>query len=206
MSATAKRKFVRITSPLGIAVYPRLTTPDTKFDKDGVYSVDLEVDPTDKTVSAFIDTLKKASDESYKAECEKRGNKKLKRADLPIKETEDNKIRIKFKLKAKAGNEEKSWTQKPVLFDAQGTAIQTPPNVGSGSQIKVAFEVVPFFTAMVGAGVSLRLKAVQIIDLKEYTPGDNFDAYGFKADPKGFKAAATATEATTDTDEDASDF
>jgi hypothetical protein len=205
MSATAKKKFVRITSPEGTAIYPRLTTPDTKFDKDGVYSVDLEMDPSNKPAADFIASLRKAADEAYKATCDSKGGKKLKRADLPIKETDEGKVRIKFKLKAKAGNEEKSWDQKPVLFDASGMAIQTPPNVGSGSRIKVAFEVVPFFTAMVGAGVSLRLKAVQIIDLKEYVPGDNFDAYGFKADPNGFRAKP-ATEATTDTDEDSSDF
>jgi hypothetical protein len=202
MSATARKKFVRLTTPVGTAIYPRLTTPDTKFDKDGVYSVDLELDSTNKEAAAFIDTLKKAADEAYKATCESKGGKKLKRADLPVKDGEGDMVRIKFKLKAKAGNEEKSWSQKPTLFDSSGMAIQTPPNVGSGSRIKVAFEVVPFFTAMVGAGVSLRMKAVQILDLKEYTPGDNFDAYGFKADPGGFKASTTATEATTDTDED----
>jgi hypothetical protein len=192
-----KKKFVRITSPIGTAIYPRLTQPDTKFDKDGVYSVDLELDPTDKTASSFIDSLKKAAEEAYKAECEKKGGKKLKRCDLPVKETDDGKVRIKFKLKAKAGNEEKSWTQKPMIFDASGTALQTPPNIGSGSRIKVAFEVVPYFTAMVGAGISLRMKAVQLLELKEYTPGDNFDAYGFKADPNGFVAAG-ATEAASD--------
>lgn len=200
MSAT--KKFVRITSPAGIAIYPRLTTPDTKFDKDGVYSVDLELDSSNKEVAAFIASLKKTADDAYKATCESRGGKKLKRSDLPIKEAEGDMVRIKFKLKAKAGNEEKSWAQKPAIFDSAGMALQTPPNVGSGSTIKVAFEVVPFFTAMVGAGVSLRMKAVQILDLKEYTPGDRFDAYGFKADPKGFVAQQTATEATTDTDED----
>jgi hypothetical protein len=205
MSATGKKKFVRITTPIGTAIYPRLTTPDTKFDKDGVYSVDLELDTSDSEVSDFLVSLKKTADEMYKATCESKGGKKLKRADLPIKDGEGDMVRIKFKLKAKAGNEEKSWVQKPVLFDAQGTAIQNAPNVGSGSKVKVAFEVVPFFTAMVGAGVSLRMKAVQILDLKEYTPGDNFDAYGFKADPKGFVAKA-ATEATTDTTDDESDF
>lgn len=201
MSATAKRKFTRITSPAGIAIYPRLTTPDTKFDKDGVYSVDLELDGTNKEAASFIAALRKAADDAYKATCESKGSKKLKRADLPIKDGEGDMIRIKFKLKAKAGNDEKSWAQKPALFDAQGLALQNPPNVGSGSKIKVAFEVIPFFTAMVGAGVSLRMKAVQIIDLKEYVPGDRFDAYGFTADPKGFKAQTDATE-TTDTDED----
>jgi len=206
MSASNKRKFVRITTPTGTAIYPRLTTPDTKFDKDGVYSVDLELDTSDKTVADFLAVLKKTADSAYAAECEKRGNKKLKRADLPIKDGEGDMVRVKFKLKAKAGNEEKSWTQKPVLFDAQGTALKEAPNVGSGSRIKVAFEVVPFFTAMVGAGVSLRMKAVQIIDLKEYTPGDRFDAYGFKADPNGFIAAAATNDATTDTDSDDNDF
>ena len=201
MSA-AKNKFVRLTSPRGTAIYPRLTTPDTKFDKDGVYSVDLELNPESKDAAAFISSLKQAADAAYKAECEKRGNKKLKRADLPIKETDEGRIRIKFKLKAKAGNDEKSWTQKPMLFDSMGVAIQAPPNVGSGSEIKVSFEVVPFFTAMVGAGVSLRMKAVQILDLKEYTPGDRFDAYGFTADPKGFVAQAATEDSSGGDDND----
>lgn len=204
MSAT-KKKYTRLTSPLGTAIYPRLTQPDTKFDKDGVYSVDLELDPQAKETKEFIATIKKVADEAYSSTCESKGGKKLKRADVPIKETEEGNIRIKFKLKSKAGNEEKSWNQKPMLFDSMGKAIDSPPNIGSGSRIKVAFEVVPFFTAMVGAGVSLRLKAVQIVELREYTPGGNFDAYGFKADPKGFVAAQESEQAS-ETSEDGSDF
>lgn len=201
MSAPRK-KFVRITSPLGTAIYPRLTTPDTKFNKDGVYSVELELDPSEKETKSFMDLLKKCADDGYQAECESRNKKSLKRSGLPIKETEDGKVRVKFKLNAKAGNEEKSWAQKPVIFDATGTAMATPPNVGSGSKVKVAFEVIPFFTAMVGAGISLRMKAVQILELREYTPGDSFDAYGFKADPKGFVATASAADATDSEDND----
>lgn len=201
-----KKSFVRITSPLGTAIYPRLNTPDTKFDADGVYSVDLEMDPTSKDVAAFIDNLKKVADAAYKETCDSKGGKKLKRADLPIKETEDGNIRIKFKLKAKAGNAEKSWAQKPVLFDSQGTAMQTPPNVGSGSKIKVAFEIVPFFTAMVGAGVSLRMKAVQICELREYTPGDNFDAYGFKATDGFVISNATEAASTASGNDEEGDF
>lgn len=204
MSAT-KKKFVRITSPLGTAIYPRLTQPDTKFDKDGVYSVDLELNPNDKETKEFIATIKKVADAAYAETCESKGGKKLKRSDMPIKETDEGNVRVKFKLKAKAGNEEKSWAQKPALFDAKGQALNTPPNIGSGSRIKVAFEVVPFFTAMVGAGVSLRLKAVQIVELREYTPGGNFDAFGFKADPNGF-VAAQESEQSRGTSEDGSDF
>lgn len=201
-----KRKFIKFTSPTGTAVYPRLNAPDTKFDKDGVYSVDLEMDPNSKDGSAFLSSLRKAADDAYKAECEKRGGKKLKRSELPIKETDEGNVRIKFKLKAKAGNEDKSWAQKPMLFDAQGNALQNPPNIGSGSTIRVSFEVIPYFTAMVGAGVSLRMKAVQILDLKEYVPGDSFDAYGFKA-TDGFVVSTDDSRESPETQsDDESDF
>ena len=35
----AKQKFDTHVSPAGIAVYPWLNKPDTKFDADGVFSV-----------------------------------------------------------------------------------------------------------------------------------------------------------------------
>ena len=192
-------KFIRVTTPVGIAAYPRLTTPDTKFDADGVYSIDLDLDPKVKSTTVFMAALKTAADEAYAQVCKDRGGKKLKRAAFPTKETEDGMIRIKFKLKAKAGNADKSWTQKPMLFDASGTAISEVLNVGSGTKCKVSFEIIPYFTAMVGAGVSLRLKAVQILELKEYTPGDNFDAYGFKSED-GFVAAAKGEAAAESSD------
>lgn len=195
-----KKKFQRLTSPEGIAVYPRLNKPDTKFDANGVYSVDLDLDPSSKEVTAFIDSLKKMHEAAYKETCEAKGGKKLKKADLSIKTTDDGLLRIKFKLKAKGGTEERSWDQKPVLFDARGNPMVNPPNIGSGSRVKVAFEVVPFFTAMVGCGLSLRLRAVQVIDLREYTPGDNFDAYGFKA-TDGFEVTAPPTDATEESSE-----
>lgn len=200
-----KKKFVRMTSPLGIAVYPKLNKPDTKFDANGVYSVDLDLDPNAKEVKEFLAEIRKIQEAEYKATCESKGGKKLKKADLPIKTTDDGLTRIKFKLKAKGGTEERSWDQKPTLFDAKGNPMVNAPSIGSGSKIKVAFEVVPYFTAMVGAGLSFRMRAVQICDLVEYTPGDNFSAFGFKA-TDGFEVTAPPTDATeTDSDEE-SDF
>ena len=40
--------------------------------------------------------------------------------------------------------------------------------IGSGTSCRVGYEIVPYHTGMVGMGLSLRLKAVQIIDLVEY--------------------------------------
>ena len=43
---------VRLTSPKGVAVYPKVNRPDTKFSEDGVYSTKLLVSKDDAT--AFI--------------------------------------------------------------------------------------------------------------------------------------------------------
>ena len=64
------------------------------------------------------------------------------------------------------------------MFDAKGKPITTPPLVAGGSQIKVSFEPWPYYTSLVGAGVTLRAKAVQIVKLVEYTSGSS-NAYGF---------------------------
>lgn len=173
-----KQNIVRITTPAGIAVYPKIEKPDTKFDANGVYSIDLDLSGAE--AQELIGKLTKVADESYAAECKAKGKKALKRSDMPWKETEDGKTRFKFKLKAKGGTGEKQWDQKPAIFDAKGNPVKDL-NVGSGSTVKVAFDVVPYFTAMVGQGISLRLRAVQVIELRQYIAGDNFDAFGFKA-------------------------
>lgn len=174
----SKQNIVRITTPSGIAVYPKIEKPDTKFDANGIYSIDLDLDSKDAVELAT--KLTQIADAAYAAECKAKGKKSLKRSDMPWKETEDGKVRFKFKLKAKGGSGEKQWDQKPAIFDAKGNPIKDV-NVGSGSTVKVAFEAVPYFTAMVGHGISLRLRAVQILELRQYIAGDNFDAFGFKA-------------------------
>lgn len=195
----SKQNIVRITSPAGIAVYPKLEKPDTKFDANGVYSVDLDLDKA--SAEELIVKLTKVADADYANECKAKGKKSLKRADMPWKETEDGKIRFKFKLKAKGGSGEKQWDQKPALFDAKGNPVANI-NVGSGSTVKVAFDAAPYFTAMVGHGISLRLRAVQVIELREYIAGDNFDAFGFKATDGFVKEQEAAASSDFNSDND----
>ena len=71
--------------------------------------------------------------------------------------------------------------------DAKGKPLTGETKVGGGSVIKVSYEVVPYYTAIAGAGVSLRLKAVQIIELKAYSGGGNAESYGF-GEEEGFEA------------------
>jgi hypothetical protein len=194
-----KQNIVRITTPAGIAVYPKIEKPDTKFNTDGVYSIDLDLSGDE--AKDLIAKLTKVADEAYAAECKSKGKKQLKRSDMPWKATEDGKTRFKFKLKAKGGTGEKQWDQKPAIFDAKGNPVKDL-NVGSGSTVKVAFDAVPYFTAMVGQGISLRLRAVQVIELRQYIAGDNFDAFGFKATDGFVKETEAVTTFDSDSDND----
>lgn len=193
----------RYTTPKGTAKYPWLSSPDTKFNPDGDFKVTLVLSVQDgDTIMQFLDEQLAASEASAK---KNNPGKKVKVADAPYKVDEENgNVEINFKMKAKvtmaSGD---SFDQKPALFDAKGKPL-TDVNVGGGSKIKVSYECVPFYTALIGAGISLRLRAVQVIDLVEFSGGAAAGAYGFEEED-GFVAETTTspfTEDTNGTDED----
>lgn len=195
-----RKKAVIHKSPAGIAQYPRLTKPDTKFKADGEYKITLvlpgaEAQPltelidkgmAESLVQARRDnptkakTIKAATDKPYKAVTDDEGN-----------ETGDVKFNFKMAAKITSKKTGESWTQKPDLFDAKGKVLINP-KIGGGSTVKVAFELYPFYTALIGAGVSLRLRAVQVLDLVEY---GNRDAagYGF-GEEEGYEAGEQTAE------------
>lgn len=176
----------RYTTPKGTAKYPWLSMPDTKFNPDGDYKVTLVL-PVEEAgaIIQFLEEQLAASE--VKAKKDNPG-KKVKVADAPYKMDEDNgNVEINFKLKARVNMQNgDSFEQKPALFDAKGKPI-TDVNVGGGSKVKVSYECVPFYTGLIGAGISLRLRAVQVIDLVEFSGGAAAGAYGFEEED-GFEA------------------
>jgi hypothetical protein len=196
----------RFTTPKGTAKYPWLNKPDTKFNPDGDYKVTLVV-PVEEadTIMQFLDEQMALSEAKAKKD---NPGKKVKVADAPYKVDEDNgAVEVNFKLKAKVTMQSgDSFEQKPALFDAKGKPM-TNVNVGGGSKVKVSYECVPFYTALIGAGISLRLRAVQVIDLVEFSGGADAGAYGF-GEEDGFEAEDNSSpfEDTDGNQEDSSDF
>lgn len=175
------------TSPAGIAQYPRLVEPDTKYNPDGEFKVTLELNAAEsQEMMNFLDEQYKRSQEKAKKDFP---GKKIKQGPNPYEVDDDTgKVTVKFKTKAKVTMRSgDSFDQKVALFDAKGKPLVNPPNVGGGSKIKVSYQVVPYYTATVGAGLTLRMKAVQIIKLVEYTSGANASSYGFKEED-GYEA------------------
>jgi hypothetical protein len=184
----AKEKNKVLTTPQGRAIYPHLTTPDSKFGEPQ-YKVKLAVKAplADKLIKEIDEVAARALAEA-KAD---KNNKKVKEADLPYSYDEENdEFLFNFKMKAE-GKSKKSgetWTQKPAIFDAKGKPIVGALRIGGGSTLRVSFEAIPFFTAMIGAGVSLRLRAVKVIELKEFGGGGTAETHGFGEEEEGYTA------------------
>ena len=184
-----------VTTPIGSAMYPYLTEPVSFSqsekkqlpDEDGTYLVDLVLNGKDaEGIMGHIDRALDASFEKAK-EVKKGSRKKPEKADAPYQEMEDDQgelngnIRFRFKLRGKGKNPKtgKTWTQRPAIFNCKGVPYPSGTEIWGGSQIKVAFETIPYFMNSTNkAGVTLRLKAVQVIDL--VTGGEKTaDAFGF---------------------------
>ena len=106
-----------------------------------------------------------------------------------------------------------SWDRicSPALYDAKGKPITSDVNVGNGSTIKVAFEPVPYTMASTKqVSLSLRMKAVQIIDLQEFEgSGASAKTYGFGEEENGYEAPTKEendSPFSADDDDDDEDF
>jgi len=191
----SKNNYVKIVSPEGISQYAWLTQPDTKFDTDGHYKVNLIV-PIDKA-QPLIKQINAEMEASLKIAKEKNKGKNIKLANPPYEEEMDEKnvptgnIIFKFKRKAQIiAKDGKVIPFKVAIFDSSGKPL-IDTNVWSGSEMKVSAELVHWFTAMAGAGVSLRLRAVQITKLVEGGSG-NAEGYGFNNVEGGYTAPESA--------------
>lgn len=204
----ARETFV---TPRGVAVWPRLESPDSKYDSAGIYSVKLRLssedgEPLAKVLSARMDhALKEAIEKNAalpKAK-QKKNKKKFRLADAPFSQDEETgDYLFNFKMRANVeGKDGKKYSFKPLLVDAKGNVAKNT-RVGGGSIIKVSYEVGEFFTMLVGAGVTLRLRGVQVIEYKEYD-GADANSLGFEEEEGGWEAPKP--EPKKDTEDDADD-
>lgn len=177
-------------TPAGVAQYPRLNVPDTKFNTEGTYSVKLSFSGDEaQELSAFLDNKLQESIAEAK---QNNPNKKIKEADAPYSWDDNGTLTVSFKMKASGVTKEgKPWNRKPALFDAKGKPLDATVMVGGGSKLIVNYTPAAFYTAMIGAGLSMRLEAVQVIELKE-GGGQSSESFGFK-EQDGFEAAAEST-------------
>lgn len=178
----------RYVTPTGIAMYPWLNKPDTKFDPDGLYHVNLKFEKESPELEFLLKDLEKMLDDYYQAACENpkyaKFKSKIQKADIFEEDDEGCKV-LKFKQKAVIKSVKGTFNAKIALFDSKGKPSKD--TVGGGSQIKVCFSAIPYFVPSTKTvGLTLRPVAVQIISLQSIN-GSSAESYGFKSEEGGYE-------------------
>ena len=161
-----------IVTPVGKAVYPHLQNPDTRWNDNGLYQCRLHVD--EAGFNEFSAQIKEIYDKAYKVECATKGTKVPFASCNPLRVTDEGNFEIYAKQDALKQTKTKGLLQfRVAACNATGAKIQMPP-VGSGSKLKMAVEPHTWnVTSQGGFGITLRLRSVQIIDLKEFSVSQN---------------------------------
>lgn len=184
MSSIAK-----LTTPAGVAQYPRVNSPDYGSgeykNEHGIYRVNLSVP------KAAMKAFKAAWDEANTAAKAMGKCKKMNKDPQVFEEVDDQGAKtgnwvIKASMK-NVFNKDKGevWDRKPAIFDSKGKVSQAL--VGSGSEMKCAVEFFGY-NRPDGYGVRINLFAVQIIKLVKYT-GKTAGGYGFSEEEEGYEAS-----------------
>ncbi len=198
---TKRPKRIRYTAS-GTFVFPKVNTPDTKFNAKGVYSLKLKKKLGEKETDAIVKLVEDAAKAAFDSFTKEYAGKKDAKGrpivvggpDFPIspdmdKVTGEPTDHILILIKSNAsftGKDGKEVSLKPRLYDAKGN--ETEVEVWGGTEGKVSFEIVPYYMKSTNrAGVSLRLSAVQILKLRSKGSDGNAAMYGFKAED-GYEA------------------
>lgn len=191
-----------LTTPVGVAIWPKLNEPDRKFKEEGEYSVWLRL--TREDAAPVIKVMNDELKAGHARHAKELGKPKLKVHPLSIREVEGDPdcVDIKFSTPASGTSRKtgRKWERRVALFDSRGKPLgDDAPRIGGGSRIKVAAEVYCWFTPSLGVGISLRPQGVQVIELVEGgMSARTADAFGFTSEETGFVAGGEGFEFTDD--------
>tara|TARA_R110000765_G_scaffold72292_2_gene140379 strand:+ start:880 stop:1554 length:675 start_codon:yes stop_codon:yes gene_type:complete len=166
----------RINKPYKYDTMEQRTIPCNPTDDGASYTIQFRMS------SAQAKELFKNMAEAYKVKKESGWPAKF---DLPFKKEEGGTFTFKAKLKGAYGTD---VTRKPSQYDSKGIKLPDDFLLTTGSKVNIAIVFVPY--NMREAGVSLRLKAVQVLELKEMKEDSPFGAvegFEFKEANSPFK-------------------
>jgi hypothetical protein len=176
----------KLVTPESEVLYPWIFKPNTKFDQDGVYSVNCLIEDT-PSWTKLLQHLENRLQEYYKAQSTLAG-KKLKLCPYkPWKESDDGKKVFVAKNNAIGKTKEgKVFECKPRVVGPDPTVAMTEDDfegpLGSGTRAKIGFAVNLWHNDAQGVGLTARLLMVQVIKPVIY---DGIAAFKDCTDPEG---------------------
>jgi hypothetical protein len=195
---------IKAVTPVGVAgPYPYLNKPSTKFNPEGVYSVKLIL--SKENSEKLIENIEKLYKERVEEEKSNAKGKttKIKESDRPYEEMEDGQYMFRFKQSGKGKRKDGTmWDIEIPLFDKKGDPIDREVLIYGGSQIQVNYEARSYYTPLNGVGVSLRIRAVRVVDLKTGS-GKDAASFGFDIEDSDDESGEDRPESNnTDSDSD----
>lgn len=172
--------YPRINRPYRYDAGERRSVPCDALDDGAEYSMKFKMDKA--TAKGLLEWMSEQYEAARKSNWPDFAN--------PFEKSDDGMFIYKTSLKA-AYNGEK--TKKPVQYDAKARPLPQDFELTTGSVVNLAVSGIPY-SARVGNGVSLRMRAVQVIELaqrKEYSPFEAQD--GFEYDSGNVFADETVT-------------
>ncbi len=175
-----KIKIGKLVTPIGVARYPHLVIPDTKWKPEGEYKVDLVL--TGEQAEALRPKLEALHDKGFEElKKEHYGDapnspkaKRLKKENLPLKPQEDEEGNetgaYLLACKRGASGEKKdgtTWKAKIDIVDSAGKKMSKEGlSIWGGSKLRVDVDVMAWFSPKDNVvGLKLEIVGVQIIEL-----------------------------------------
>lgn len=201
----AGKSYPKVRTPALTALWANLNTPDTKYKAEGKYTVkgafeaDTDISNLREQAQALIDEKYDEVIEEITEKLKKQGKKgliekrvaEIEKRDLDeiFKPEEDGdtgeetgRIIINAGMTASGISKKtnKPWKRRPDIFSAKGKKLDRPPQIGSGSTMKLNVELYPYYAPNDKVvGVSFRLNAAQLLTLVQFGERDA-SGYGFE--------------------------
>ena len=205
---------VRLTTPVGTAKWPNLVSVDPHESYGGDYSVQLLLDKESAEAQEFVARIEQLRDEMHvQMQANMGRNKPWNTSHFPVSDDLDQdgeeSGNFNVRLKSKGSYERGGQTieRKINFYDASGQKIENPAQafggeVPMGSRIAAAIQVAPYQSGA-NFGVTLRIEAIQVIELGGSNAPASAEACGFAVHDGGFAAPAAPTFSENDTPEEA---
>ena len=186
----AKEKLGKQYKLNGTAIWAHTDSPEKYDGKEIGYSIMVRLESDEKT-EAFKNELEELFNEA-EGSLEKKANRKVP-INLSVKEDKDYGECFKAKTKHEYKEKKTGELIKKTLpvFDRFGQPLAKGTKIGNGSTVQVKVQADPYVMNGKNYGVTLRLLAVLVKDLKEYTGGKSAEDFGFdidSADDEGFNS------------------
>ena len=173
------------TSPFGKAIYPHLNRVDTyktngdKFKEKYHVKIEFSTEDAKELIKQSDEALKVALAEEKE---QSKSKKPLKTSEFLGYSKEGDKVIVHFKMKAHGRNNKtnETFSQKPALFDNELKPLDPELQIWGGSNLRVSYTPKGWYSSMLGgAGVTFRLKSVQVKDLVQGSSNSNGGGHGF---------------------------